>query len=177
MAKKKPIRKHIDGPDVPLPQTWNQFIALDMNKTNLARFLSDALMKRGKDLKHTYKLVTGGGFPDPQCAASTRRNNMRLNGNHEEADTHTDDSTCMWLRCQQLVWTCACHFGWYRCNASSTSLSVIRWNVDGLWDDQENKMLPDTCHRSHPIKWYKRPGDIIVPWPMVMARIPAGKHS
>ena len=84
VAKKKPIRKHIDGPDVPLPQTWNQFIALDMNKANLAQFLSDALMKRGKDLQHTYELVTGGGFPDQLCAASTH---MRLNVNHEEADT------------------------------------------------------------------------------------------
>ena len=94
VGRKKPIRKHKDGQDVPLPQTWNQFIALDMNKANLAQFLYDTLMKRGKDLQHTYELVTGGGFPDPLCAASTRRNNMRLNGNHEEAGTHTDDSTC-----------------------------------------------------------------------------------
>lgn len=87
MGKTRPIRKLIDGPDVPLPTHWSQFIALDQNKADLANFLSEELMKRGIGLDQRHELVTGGGFTDPTCAKSTRRDNINLAGNHEEADT------------------------------------------------------------------------------------------
>ena len=87
MAKKKPIRKHIDNPDVPMPQVWKQFIAHDQNKADLASFLSDALITRGKELEAKFEVVTDGGFTDPTLAVSTRRDTTALTGNHEEADT------------------------------------------------------------------------------------------
>ena len=39
-GKKRPIRKLIEGPDVPLPQVWSNFISLDENKADVARYLS-----------------------------------------------------------------------------------------------------------------------------------------
>jgi hypothetical protein len=76
VGKQKPIRKLIEG-----------FIALDENKADLARFLSDVIMTKGKDLPDRYEMVTGGGFINATDARSTRRNETKLSGNHEEADT------------------------------------------------------------------------------------------
>ena len=50
VGKQKAIRKIIEGPHVPLPQVWSTFIALDENKAILARFLSDVIMIKGKNL-------------------------------------------------------------------------------------------------------------------------------
>ncbi|XP_071479491.1 uncharacterized protein [Diadema antillarum] len=87
VGKKKPIRKLIDGPHTLLPQTWNQFIALDENKADLAAFLSTSMMERCKTLPEQYELVTGGGFSNGTEARSSRRNRIPLQANHEEADT------------------------------------------------------------------------------------------
>jgi hypothetical protein len=89
LNKKRPIRKLIDGPDVPLPQVWSQFIAMDENKADLAHFLSDMIIQKTKDLPNDYEMITGGGFTDHTGAKSTRRSkdDLKLNGNHEEADT------------------------------------------------------------------------------------------
>ena len=40
-GKLRPIHKLIQGPGVPLPQVWNQFMAMDENKADLAHFLSE----------------------------------------------------------------------------------------------------------------------------------------
>ena len=47
--QKKPIRKLIDDQNVPVPLVWSNFISLDENKGDLARFLS---------LQQPYELVT-----------------------------------------------------------------------------------------------------------------------
>ena len=58
-------------------------------KTNLILqfFLSEIIMQKGEDLPERWELVTGGGFSSPADARSTRRQTVRLYGNHEEADT------------------------------------------------------------------------------------------
>ena len=94
MGKKKPIRKVIDGPHVPLPQVWSQFIALDDNKASLAQFISEVIMEKGKDLPERFELVTGGGFSDATDARSTRRDDVSLRANHEEADTRLILHSC-----------------------------------------------------------------------------------
>jgi len=94
MGKKKPIRKIIDGPDVPLPQVWSNFIASDANKADLARFLSEMIMQKGEDLPERCEVVTGGGFSNATDARSTRRETVRLHGNHEEADTRLILHSC-----------------------------------------------------------------------------------
>ena len=68
-------------------KVWSQFIALDENNADLAKFLSEAIMEKGKDLPERYEIVTGGGFIDATDARSTMRDNVRHQGNHEEADT------------------------------------------------------------------------------------------
>ena len=77
----------MDGPTVPIPQVWSNFIALDDNKAVNARYLSETMMEKGKDLPKQYEMVTGGGFVNATDARSTRRDNVRLHRNHEEADT------------------------------------------------------------------------------------------
>ena len=59
-ARKKPIRKVIDGPHVALPQVCSQFIVLDDNKASLAQFISEVIMEKekDKDLPERFELVT-----------------------------------------------------------------------------------------------------------------------
>ena len=86
-GNKRPIRKIIENGDVPLPKVWNQFIALDDNKANLAEFLSDYIMEHG-NLPNECELVTGGGFKDHELAKSSLFGDiLDLRSNHEEADT------------------------------------------------------------------------------------------
>ena len=40
----------VEGSYVILPQVWSTFIALNENKADLVRFLSDVMMIKGKDL-------------------------------------------------------------------------------------------------------------------------------
>ena len=88
-GKKRPIRKLIEGPDVPLPQVWSNFISLDENKADLARYLSQHIISKGRKFHPQLELVTGGGFEDVTTVKSTRRTleDAGLNANHEEADT------------------------------------------------------------------------------------------
>ena len=86
-VSKKNIGKLIDDQNVPLPLVWSNFISLDENKADLARSLSYVVMKKGMALQQSYELVTEGGFSDATDARSTRRDNVMLLGNHEEADT------------------------------------------------------------------------------------------
>ena len=66
---------------------WSSFIASEDNKADLARFLSKTIVQKGQDLPAGHELVTGGGFSDATEAKSTRRQTVKLHGNHEEADT------------------------------------------------------------------------------------------
>ena len=81
MVKKRPIRKVIDGRNVPLPQVWSNFIASDENKADLARFLTEIIMTKGTDLPQQCELVTGGRFSCATHARSTRRSEVKLQGN------------------------------------------------------------------------------------------------
>ena len=82
VGRTRPIRKVINRDDLPLPQTWKNFIALGENKEDLALFLS------GKLATHTdtvNEVVVGGSTPNG--FSTTRGVIPTLNANHEEADT------------------------------------------------------------------------------------------
>ena len=49
-GKRRPIRKIVSGPEVPLPQVWDQFIALGENKADLADILSVLLTAKAHEL-------------------------------------------------------------------------------------------------------------------------------
>ena len=93
----RPIRKLVDQGDVPLPQSWEQFIALEENKADLATFLSNWVISRGTELSEDKEIVTGGGFCDSLGAKSNVHGlQPPLDCSHEEADTrmilHTKDA-------------------------------------------------------------------------------------
>jgi len=71
-SKKKPIRKVIDGPQVPLPEIWKNFIALEANKADLPLFLTKYIMDWSKDLSEQFELVTAGGFSEATNVWSSR---------------------------------------------------------------------------------------------------------
>ena len=87
VGKRRPIRKLVSGPEVPLPQVWEQFIAMDENKADLAHILSEALTSMAHQLPQHLELVTSGGFKDILKSTSNRREVLQLSSNHEEADT------------------------------------------------------------------------------------------
>lgn len=60
---------------------------MDENKASFACFLSKPLMRSAKELPQRYELVGRGGFTDVKDARSIRGDDVRLHGNHEEADT------------------------------------------------------------------------------------------
>ena len=95
-AKRRPVRKLIQGPEVPLPQVWSQFIALEDNKADLATYLSTELLRKAETLVGNCEVVAGGGFPDPVNTKSSKREVTALSANHEEADTrlilHANDA-------------------------------------------------------------------------------------
>ena len=78
MGKKRPIRKVIDGRNVPLPQVWSNFIASDENKADLARFLSETIVTKGTVLPGQYDLVTEGRFSEVIHARSRKRSEVKL---------------------------------------------------------------------------------------------------
>ena len=94
VGKKRPIRKVIDGRNVPLPQVWSNVIASDENKADLARFLTEIIVTKGTDIPQQCELVTGGGFSCATHARSTRRSEVKFQGNHEEADTRLVLHSC-----------------------------------------------------------------------------------
>ena len=88
-GKQRPNRKIIESGNVPLPKVWSNFISLNENKTDLARFLSHYLMEHAHRLPNGCELVTGGGFEDQKTARSSLNGTLpELTSNHEEADTH-----------------------------------------------------------------------------------------
>ncbi|CAH3166947.1 unnamed protein product [Porites lobata] len=81
-----PIRRVIEDGTVPLPRLWSTFLALDENKADLARFLSEKLLAGAPVNKI---IIVSGGFQDEDTAKCSRPTiNIRaLRGFHEEADT------------------------------------------------------------------------------------------
>lgn len=81
-----PIRRIIEDGSVPLPKSWSNFVALNENKADLARFLSDKLLAGAPVDKI---VIVGGGFEEEDAVKCSRPNiDIRaLKGFHEEADT------------------------------------------------------------------------------------------
>ena len=70
-TNKRPIRRIISRGDLPLPQTWANFISLGDNKADLAKYLSNyrvANHAQSITNHNNCELVTGGGFQDPMKA-------------------------------------------------------------------------------------------------------------
>ena len=87
-TKRRPIRRIIDREDLPLPQVWENFIALPENKADLANCLSEYLIQHAGDLPNNCDLVTSGGSKDTTKASSKRLGDLEhLTCNHEVADT------------------------------------------------------------------------------------------
>ena len=87
-GKTKLSIRRIIGDDVPLPQVWSQFISLDDNKADIARFLSHRLIAHGTRIQEQTEIITGGGFEDIQTTQSSKDGIVpQLQGDHEEADT------------------------------------------------------------------------------------------
>ena len=78
VGKRRPIRKLVSGPEVPLPQAWEQFIAMDEYKADLAHILSEALTSMAHQLPQHFELVTSGGFNDILKSTSNRREVLQL---------------------------------------------------------------------------------------------------
>ena len=84
--KARPIRKIVDDRTVPLPQNWNDCLAVPSNKQDLALLLSNKLIAQAPGDKIS---VVAGGFrtaEDTQCTEPLVDIEM-LRANHEEADT------------------------------------------------------------------------------------------
>ena len=64
---------------------WSTFIALDENKADLAWFLSDVIMIKGKDQPEWYEMVTGDECINATDARWTRTDKTKVF--QEEADT------------------------------------------------------------------------------------------
>ncbi|KAK3885189.1 hypothetical protein Pcinc_010581 [Petrolisthes cinctipes] len=80
------IRRPVTNRDLPLPAKWENFIAHQDNKTDLARFLSQQLILRAPANK---TIVAEGGFSDDEWveASDPTFDTDSLEAKHEEADT------------------------------------------------------------------------------------------
>ncbi|CAH3174764.1 unnamed protein product [Porites lobata] len=81
-----PIRRVFEDGTVPLPRSWSTFLALDENKADLTRFLSEKLLAGAPVHKI---IIVSGGFQDEDTVKCSRPTiDVRaLRGFHEEADT------------------------------------------------------------------------------------------
>lgn len=82
----QPIRRLVEGRDVPLPKNWTHFLSLPDNKVDLAHLLSEELCSQAPDDK---EIVVAGGFRDELEVRSSKAttNLTHLSATHEEADT------------------------------------------------------------------------------------------
>ncbi|KAJ8410625.1 hypothetical protein AAFF_G00195290 [Aldrovandia affinis] len=80
------IRRPVESRDLPLPAKWQNFIAHEDNKADLARFISQQLILRAPANK---TIVAAGGFSDDERveASDTTIETDSLEAKHEEADT------------------------------------------------------------------------------------------
>ena len=60
----RPIRRVIENCDVPLPNSWPNFISMSENKADLPRFLSEQLILKTPNhaLAVGKEIVVSGGF-------------------------------------------------------------------------------------------------------------------
>ena len=56
-----PIRRIVEGRDIPLPKNWSKFLSLANNKADLAHLLSEKLCSQAPVDK---EIVVAGGFRD-----------------------------------------------------------------------------------------------------------------
>lgn len=93
----QPIRRVVEGRDVPLPKNWTHFLSLPENKIDLAHLLSEELCSQAPDDK---EIVVAGGFKDELEVRSSKTTTdlTHLRATHEEADTrlvlHAVHSQC-----------------------------------------------------------------------------------
>lgn len=80
------MRRVIEHRNIPLPQNWSDFLSIYENKSDLALFLSDALVKNAPQDKI---IVTAGGLKREDDVDSNDTNLAldKLKACHEEADT------------------------------------------------------------------------------------------
>lgn len=92
----RPIRRVVEDSSVPIPNNWNDFLAVPANKADLADFLSKHLIANAPPGK---TLVVSGGFQreDEVWTSDPELDIHLLEASHEEADTrlvlhcmHTD---------------------------------------------------------------------------------------
>ena len=82
----RPVRRIIEGRNVPLPQKWQSFLALGDNKADLARFLSDELLSHAPAERTV--VVAGGCLVEDDVLCSNPSVDLSvLRSNHEDADT------------------------------------------------------------------------------------------
>ena len=82
----RPIRRLVEGRDVPLPKNWTNFLSLPDNKVDLAHFLSEELCSQAPDDKD---IIVAGGFREELEVRSSKTTTdlSQLRATHEEADT------------------------------------------------------------------------------------------
>jgi hypothetical protein len=82
----QPIRRMIESRQVPLPNSWTNFMALPENKADLARLLSEELIIQAPNDK---VVVVAGGFEEEDKVISSQPtlDVTGLRASHEEADT------------------------------------------------------------------------------------------
>ena len=82
----RPIRRVIENRDVPLPNNWPGFLAMEENKADLADFLSKEIVFNAR---HDTAIVTSGGFREELMVKSSEESIalVPLVANHEEADS------------------------------------------------------------------------------------------
>eukprot|EP00795_Rhopilema_esculentum_P009000 gene9000-biopygen10560 len=82
----RPVRRVKESGLVSLPKFWSNFFALPENKADLARFLSEELLRQATEDK---EIVTAGGFINELLARSSKyyTDTLSLIADHEEADT------------------------------------------------------------------------------------------
>ena len=89
-TNKRSIRRIISRENLPLLQTWANFISLGKNKADLAKYLSDYLVANHASITNRNNcelVITGGGCQDPTKAYSTSRDMSTFLCDHEEADS------------------------------------------------------------------------------------------
>lgn len=80
----QPIRRSIENKEVPLPGSWNNFISLNKNKFDLARFLSQQLLKKCPERKTI--VISGGGVNALEVTSNPGLDITALRASHKEAD-------------------------------------------------------------------------------------------
>ncbi|XP_051232747.1 uncharacterized protein LOC127350304 [Dicentrarchus labrax] len=83
----RPVRREIVNDSVPLPADWSSFMALEENKADLARLLSNHLIEHSPEYEPV--VVVSGGFAEATTVKSSdpELEISSLSADHEEADT------------------------------------------------------------------------------------------